>query len=113
MKIILLFTGLFSLSRRLVLHLLDTLAQHGRDGDGVAGELLHSLALHGRAGVHGGGDDSVVCTSGGVAGRKLLVPLLGLLLVVQEPPHSRICLENSWELFWLLWAARLVIFLVL
>ena len=44
---------------------------------------------------------------------KLLVPLLGLLLVVQEPPHSRICLENSWELFWLLWATRLVIFLVL
>ena len=51
--------GLSSAFWRLV-HLLDTLAEHCRDGDGVvgAGELLHSLPLQGRAGghahVHGG-----------------------------------------------------------
>ena len=78
-----------------------------------SGDLLHPLALQGRGGEHGGGDDVVVHLRG-VAGRKLLVPLLGLLLVVQHSlPHSRIRLENSWELCWLLWAARLVIFLVL
>ena len=39
--------------------------------------LLHPLALQGRGGEHGGGDDVVVHLRG-VAGRKLLVLLLGL-----------------------------------
>ena len=61
------------LSRRQVqLHLLPPLALQGRDGDGVAG----------------GGDDDVVHLRG-VAGRKLLVPLLGLLLVVQRPSSQQ------------------------
>ena len=96
-------------------HLLDPLAPQGRDGDGVGveGELLVGLRLHAGAGEHGGGDDSVVYTSEELLVEKLLVPLLGLLLVVQQPPHSRICLKNSWELGWLLWAARLVIFSLL
>ena len=77
MKIIILFTGLFSLSRRLVLlHLLHPLAPQGRGGDGVAGELLAGLA---RPGEHGGGDDSVVYTSGGVAGRKTPRPSSGTM----------------------------------
>ena len=41
--------GLSSAFWRLV-HLLDTLAEHCRDGDGVVGELLNSLALQGRVG---------------------------------------------------------------
>ena len=48
-----------------------------------SGDLLHPLALQGRGGEHGGGDDVAVHLRG-VAGRKLLVPLLGLLLVVQQ-----------------------------
>ena len=57
--------------------------------------LLHPLALQGRGGEHGGGDDVVVHLRG-VAGRKLLVPLLGLLLVVQQPSSQQ---DSSRELF--------------
>ena len=55
-NIIILFTGLFRLSRRLV-HLLDSPANQGRDEDGVAG--LHGLAHQVEAGgVHGVGGDT-------------------------------------------------------
>ena len=62
-------------------HLLDPLAPQGRDGDGidVEGELLVGLRLHAGAGEHGGGDDSVVYTSGGVAGRKTPRPSSGTM----------------------------------
>ena len=58
--IIILFTGLFRLSRRLVLlHLLHPLALLGRDGDGVVGGLhigLAHLQGHGEHSVVHGGD---------------------------------------------------------
>ena len=64
-NIIILFTGLFRLSRRLVLlHLLHPLALQGRGGDGVGGDLLVVLALHAGAGEHAqvhGGDCIVEC----------------------------------------------------
>ena len=53
-----------------------------------SGDLLHPLALQGRGGEHGGGDDVVVHLRG-VAGRKLLVLLLGLSSY-RGHPHSRI-----------------------
>ena len=81
--------GLSSAFWRLV-HLLDTLAEHCRDGDGV-GELLHSLALQGRAGGdvvsellgglahhHGGPGEHTPLEEG--QGRKLLLDKAGLVM---------------------------------
>ena len=105
-NIIILFTGLFRLSRRLVLlHLLDPLAlHHGRDGDDVGGDLLVVLALLQGLGEHKLGGDSIVTPPGGVTSSKTPPPQAGLVCPSSGTPSRRTATssqqDSSRELFW-------------